>query len=488
MSEKALREMDDDALTSRGMTCVSFAEDCHEPVVPGTSYCEKHAHLEMPKPQPREKDAKGMPITNNQRRAKIREKAEKFVSEGDMVREQMLTDTLESVKPKDGEYTIVKRELNDGTTDYIVGIKLSDVKSRPMKWVWYGRIPQGKGVVIQGQPGNGKSMAVLDFMARITKGDDWPDGAKNELGAKYVVWAGTEDDLEDTVKPRLQALGADMSKITAIKRVVTSEGTLHARRLLLKNDIKTLYKMLNENPDIALVVFDPITGFYGGADGNSSKEIRPIMEQLAEVCRNTGVTIMAIMHENRRKDVSAMERILGSGAVGQVFRAAFRFSADPKNKGGYIMAVSKTNYKVKGGLRYTIQDCGVKLDTGEEVTDIGKVVWGEQHELSADDVLQQATEEAQASSAGEDLTFVQKAKLIFEAELNKGRRPCREIHAIFDREGIDANVRKRARWELGVVTIGKAPGPYWWALPGKDHEIEHPPEVKIPAPSLDEEL
>lgn len=101
------------------------------------------------KKEKRGKDALGIPISNERRMEQVKAKA-KALSEGDQIRAEMLDKAIEEVQPKNGEYVMVKRENDDGGKSYIVGIKLSDVKSRRMKWVWEGRIPQGKGVILQG--------------------------------------------------------------------------------------------------------------------------------------------------------------------------------------------------------------------------------------------------------------------------------------------------------------------------------------------------
>jgi len=454
-------EEEDNPVPKRGPTCIKCG--LHPKRSKNSDYCKACWD------QRKGKDAVGIPISNARRMEEAKAKA---IAKLDAGGPDLSDSTSVSLKP--GEKSYVRYEDSDGLK-HIVGITMDKVQSKAMKFIWPGRIPKGKGVIAQGMPGKGKSMAVLSWAVRVTNGLDWPDGAKNEMGPQHVLWAGTEDDLEDTVKPRLQALGCDMTRFHVVKRVATSEGgAAHSRRLLIKNDIKALYKMLQEKPEIQMVIFDPITGFYGGADGNSSKDIRPIMEHLAEVARNTGVTIVAIMHENRRKDVTALERVLGSGAVGQVFRVGFRFSEDPKENGGYIMACSKTNYKTKGGLKYKIVDAEVKLDDGTVSKDLGKVAWGEQHNLSADDVIALTGEE---EGQGAEPSVVDKAVEIFQRELANGIRLCAEVHRVLDEAGVDKNAKQRARWKLGIKTTGKAPGPYWWELPGS---VKRGPDPTIP--------
>jgi len=262
------------------------------------------------------------------------------------------------VKTTTHEFELTRREYKNGIQS-LTGIRLTDIAMRRKDFLWLGRIPLGTISLVSGKPGCGKSLAALSFIACVTTGSPWPDGAENTMGPRSVLLAATEDDFEDTIKPRLAALGADMSRIVSIQRSVDfSKKT--ARPLQLKEDTKLLLAALQDNPDIVLVVLDPITGFYGDVDGNSNKDIRPILQNIAKVCRDTKVCFVVIVHENKRAEANATDKILGAGALSQVIRSGMRFSPDPK--GGYIMANIKNNLgKSGGGLRYTIAGKTVKL-------------------------------------------------------------------------------------------------------------------------------
>ncbi len=62
-----------------------------------------------------------------------------------------------------------------------------------------------------GQPGTGKTTIALDFAATVSSGGRWPDGTLAEAG-NVAIWSG-EDDIDDVLAPRLQAMGADMTRI-----------------------------------------------------------------------------------------------------------------------------------------------------------------------------------------------------------------------------------------------------------------------------------
>src|SRR4029453_17304475 len=69
----------------------------------------------------------------------------------------------------------------------------------------------GKFHVLGGQPGTGKTTIALDFAAIVSSGGRWPDGARAEAG-NVLIWSG-EDDAEDVLASRLEAMGADMTRI-----------------------------------------------------------------------------------------------------------------------------------------------------------------------------------------------------------------------------------------------------------------------------------
>ena len=44
-------------------------------------------------------------------------------------------------------------------------IKMSDVQSQTVDWLWYPFIPYGKLTIIQGDPGDGKTTLILNIAA-----------------------------------------------------------------------------------------------------------------------------------------------------------------------------------------------------------------------------------------------------------------------------------------------------------------------------------
>ena len=91
----------------------------------------------------------------------------------------------------------------------------SSITARDVEWLWYPYIPYGKITLIEGDPGDGKSSFILQVAARLTKGEAMPDGYQTAEPSS-VVYQCCEDNLADTIKPRLIAAGALCDKVAYI--------------------------------------------------------------------------------------------------------------------------------------------------------------------------------------------------------------------------------------------------------------------------------
>ena len=96
-------------------------------------------------------------------------------------------------------------------------VAVSDVAARPVDWLWPDRLGLGKLSVLDGDPGLGKSLVALDFCARLSTGRPWPDGRRPRPTAASIYLNG-EDGVEDTIRPRLAALGADLTRVFIVER------------------------------------------------------------------------------------------------------------------------------------------------------------------------------------------------------------------------------------------------------------------------------
>jgi putative DNA primase/helicase len=386
-------------------------------------------------------------------------------------------------KPKPILKVSVTRDKEDGGKMSLVTCLASEVKITKLNWLWEGKLPSGKIILFTGKPGGGKSTACADILARVTTGRDWPDGKKNTMGAKEVIIAASEDDPSDTLVPRFIAAGADLSKIHIIDMVVeqgkekknkegVSKRTTRRATLDLKNHCKMLLDLVQKRPEITLLVLDPITSFFGQADQNKDKEIRPLMDEVARICRKSGITVIGLIHGNKRSDVDSLQKILGASSIVGSARAVWGFTIDPEDKDKRFMALVKGNLtKDTKGMAYSLGSAMVMMPDGEQVS-IGKTIWGDEVDMDADDILNAERAKARENKEG--------GKIDLAAIIINSMVPCRQrdIMARAEREGISEKSIYRAKDRLMVKPTKEKDG-WWWYLPGaKSKPFKEEPHVE----------
>ena len=90
---------------------------------------------------------------------------------------------------------------------------LSGISRTHIQWLWPNYLPQGKVAVLDGDPGVGKSMISCDIAARISTARPFPGKSGGLTEPGDVLFFAPEDDMADTVIPRLTAAGANLDKI-----------------------------------------------------------------------------------------------------------------------------------------------------------------------------------------------------------------------------------------------------------------------------------
>ena len=94
--------------------------------------------------------------------------------------------------------------------------------------------------------------------------------------------------MADTVKPRLEAAGADCSKVLVIDE---SEQGLSMSDLRIEEAIK--------QTGAKLVILDPIQAYLGsGVDMHRANEIRPVMKHLGDIAEKYNCAIILSPYEN----------------------------------------------------------------------------------------------------------------------------------------------------------------------------------------------
>ncbi len=170
------------------------------------------------------------------------------------------------------------------TTQPVI-VQLSNVAPRPIHWLWPQRIPLGKLTLLVGDPAVGKSLLAADIAARVSAGIPWPDAPNETNQPAGVVLLCTEDDLADTVRPRLDAANADhrrIAAITSVKRNILSPLPVPLRTICLLPGLPHLETAIHNTPECRLVIIDPILPSLNLGATPSNADTRAVIEPLAE--------------------------------------------------------------------------------------------------------------------------------------------------------------------------------------------------------------
>jgi AAA domain len=112
----------------------------------------------------------------------------------------------------------------------------------------FGRIARRKLTLIAGDPGLGKSHIGLDVVARITSGKPWPEQDSNSAPLGSCIILSAEDAIDDVLRPRLEAAGADLTRVHALEGVRACDGEGNSRPTLfsLQYDLDLLGEQITE--------------------------------------------------------------------------------------------------------------------------------------------------------------------------------------------------------------------------------------------------
>jgi hypothetical protein len=317
-----------------------------------------------------------------------------------------------------------------------VGVFACDVKAEPVRWLWSGYMPRGKVSDFQGDPGQGKSLLCVDIASRISAGGKFPDGSQAEGGNVIIVSA--EDDAGDTLRPRLEAAGAELKRVRLI--------TVRDRLPTLPDDLPQLRDITDADKAV-LICFDPLDAFISDKiDSHKNQSIRRLIAQLATLAAETGIAVLVIRHLNKdSKTSNPMYRGGGSIGLNAAARSVFVIGSTTENPDLHVLAWVKGNLgKKPPALGYRI----VEREIGGEIK-TAKLDWLESPlDVTARDLLREPVE---TRARGPKPDKLEAAKALIAHELGDGvEHPGAHLDAAARVAGISIRTMNDAARALGV--------------------------------------
>lgn len=348
----------------------------------------------------------------------------------------------------------------------------SAIRSKPVKWAWAGLVPLAKLTVVAGPAGLGKSTLAAMLAARVSRGT-----AHGDLMTRpaHVFVASAEDDPQDTIRPRLEAHGADLSRVHLMDlRRYDEAGEPVSGFLELPLDVPAIEDAVRRY-EAKLVLLDPIVA-YLSPDKSAYREqhVREALGPLRAMAEATGAAVACVMHLNKSEGSDPLRRIGNSGAFTALPRSVLIFGRDPDaavvtldssvvtagvpiEAGDMrVLAVAKSNLSPDAGSRqFRLEPCEIQTPEGAahvvRLEEIGPST------VSAEDLLSDE-EPDERSALGE-------AKAWLRDLLTDGPRPAKEVEAAAREAGHALKTVKRAKRALKVQSAKIGRDGRWYWLP-----------------------
>ena len=315
---------------------------------------------------------------------------------------------------------------------------LADVQAEEVEFLWQPYIPLGKITVLEGDPGEGKSTIMAAIATSGSLGMGLP-GMEPFEPFKTLIFS-VEDHLGDTLRPRLDRLGADCGWIFAHDQpfVLSGKDALaHLEREIARLEPR-------------LIVIDPIVAYLGGkVDTYRANEVRSVLAPLADLAAQYRCAIVIVRHLTKARAGRSLHAGQGSVDFVAAARSVLLAGSSSNDRALHALVHTKSNLaKLGPSLGYEIQD--------------GRFLWAGESSLTAMDLLAAEAPAQEVSAVGEAEKFL--VDLLAVEPL-----PANDVFAAAKQAGIAETTLKRAKKNAEIVTKreGFGRGSYvLWSLPG----------------------
>lgn len=310
----------------------------------------------------------------------------------------------------------------------------SDVQATSVRWLWYPFIAVGKITLLQGDPGDGKSTMMMNLIASLANGECLPDGKPVGMPQR-VIYQCSEDDVSDTIKPRLEKCGADCRNVAFINEETYSGLTL--------DDERIRQAIVEFRP--RLVVIDPIQAYLGSdSDLQIAGRARKLMQRLGMWASVYDCAIVLIGHLNKKEGTKGLYRSLGSIDVVAAARSVLQVERDSENSDIRIVRQIKNSLAPSDGeIRFSITaEHGFK--------------WVE---------CEVAPNPAAEPEIPDFVSKAEKAVYLIKKLLSDGDMRSREIYIRLSDEGISRRTAENIKKALGIRSYRRMRQWYWSIQP-----------------------
>jgi hypothetical protein len=292
-----------------------------------------------------------------------------------------------------------------------------------------------------------KSFIAFSVCADLSRGR-LRDG--RTIAPAYSIISSLENPIAQSVRPRLDSLGADPQYIYMLNGTTFEIDGETQKGSITLSDIPMLEAAIVKT-QAKLVVVDPIQSFLGAnIDLHRSNETRPVLDGLSKLAEKHGCAILILRHLSKMTGGKAGYRGLGSIDLTGACRSEMLAGSLPDSPDIRALVHVKSNVGRMGKTQ------GYSIDAE------GRFSWttGE-CSITANDLL--------AAPEGPDKGAVDRAQEWLAALLRTGSKDYRTILELAEGEGFKEKTLRRAKAQLHIESRKASFGGGWiWWLPATE--------------------
>ena len=303
--------------------------------------------------------------------------------------------------------------------------------------------------MIYGDGEVGKSTIAIDVAARITRGAEWPqfgDDEKTRTPKGSVLILCKEDDISRVIRPRLEAAGADIKRAHIVGYPNPDSAGDFDPLDRLDGMARELEQQIAKIGDVKLVVIDPITDYVGKIDMYRDDQVRSLLNPLGFIAAKYDLVMLIILHMNKKTDMAARYRGMGSVAFRNVARSTLLVANSLERDGLRLMMLEKANLTPeKKAVAFSIRTAHAQP----------RIEWERDwQEQNVDEVL-----------SGKSSTKQKQAAELLREWLKEGPLTAIEIRDLAKSHQISRGTLNLAKRAVGVKSEKHGVGNWTWSLP-----------------------